>query len=46
FMSKLPGRRIRHDIRNIEDDLNQIQVHTIITLNEQTLLYVKRYWGH
>ncbi|CAF3296056.1 unnamed protein product [Rotaria sp. Silwood2] len=34
FMSKLPGRRIRHDIRNIEDDLNQIQVHTIITLNE------------
>ncbi|CAF1270273.1 unnamed protein product [Adineta steineri] len=34
FMSKLPGRRIRHDIRNIEDDLNQIQVDTIITLNE------------
>ncbi|CAF1438244.1 unnamed protein product [Rotaria magnacalcarata] len=34
YMSKLPGRRIRHDIRNIEDDLNQIQVHTIITLNE------------
>lgn len=34
FMSILPGRRIRHDIRNIQDDLNQIQVHTIITLNE------------
>ncbi|CAF1604546.1 unnamed protein product [Rotaria sp. Silwood1] len=34
FMSKLPGRRIRHDIRNIENDLQQIQVHTIITLNE------------
>ncbi|CAF1908979.1 unnamed protein product [Rotaria magnacalcarata] len=34
YMSKLPGRRIRHDIRNIEDDLTQIQVHTIITLNE------------
>ncbi|CAF1174594.1 unnamed protein product [Rotaria sordida] len=34
YMSKLPGRRIRHDLRNIEDDLNQIQVHTIITLNE------------
>ena len=34
FMSKLPGRRIRHDIRNINNDLNQIQVHTIITLNE------------
>lgn len=33
-MSKLPGRRIRHDIRNIEDDLTQIQAHTIITLNE------------
>ncbi|UJR22772.1 hypothetical protein I4U23_025804 [Adineta vaga] len=34
FMSKLPGRRIRHDIRNIQDDLNQINAHTIITLNE------------
>jgi protein tyrosine phosphatase len=34
FMSQLPGRRIRHDIRNIQDDLNQIQAHTIITLNE------------
>ena len=34
FMSKLPGRRIRHDIRSIKDDLEQIQVHTIITLNE------------
>lgn len=33
-MSKLPGRRIRHDIRNIEDDITQIQAHTIITLNE------------
>ena len=34
FMSKLPGRRIRHDIRNITDDLNQINVDTILTLNE------------
>lgn len=34
LMSKLPGRRIRHDIRSIKDDLEQIQVHTIITLNE------------
>ncbi len=34
FMSKLPGRRIRQDIRNIEEDLNQIQVDTILTLNE------------
>ena len=34
FMSILPGRRIRRDIRSIEDDLNHIQVHTIITLNE------------
>jgi protein-tyrosine phosphatase len=34
FMSILPGRRIRHDIRNIQDDLDQIQVHTILTLNE------------
>ena len=34
FMSILPGRRIRRDIRNIQDDLNHIQVHTIITLNE------------
>ena len=34
-MSILPGRRIRHDIRNIEDDLNQLQqIQTIITLNE------------
>lgn len=33
-MSKLPGRRIRHDIRNIQDDLNQIEAHTILTLNE------------
>ena len=34
FMSKLPGRRIRHDIRKIKDDLEQINVHTIISLNE------------
>jgi len=34
FMSILPGRRIRDDIRCIEDDLNHIQVDTIITLNE------------
>jgi protein tyrosine phosphatase len=33
-MSILPGRRIRNDIRNIQDDLDQIQVHTILTLNE------------
>ncbi|CAF0804841.1 unnamed protein product [Didymodactylos carnosus] len=34
FMSKLPGRRIRSDIRNLSTDLNQIQVDTMITLNE------------
>ena len=34
FMSVLPGRRIRHDIRNIQDDLKHIQVDTILTLNE------------
>jgi protein tyrosine phosphatase len=34
FMSILPGRRIRDDIRNITDDLNQINVDTILTLNE------------
>jgi protein-tyrosine phosphatase len=34
FMSILPGRRIRHDIRQIDDDLNHISVDTIITLNE------------
>jgi protein tyrosine phosphatase len=34
FMSKLPGRRLRHDIRNIHDDLQCIDVHTIVTLNE------------
>jgi protein tyrosine phosphatase len=34
FMSILPGRRIRHDIRNIQDDLSQIEVDTILTLNE------------
>jgi protein-tyrosine phosphatase len=34
FMSKLPGRRIRDDIRNIIDDLNEINVDTILTLNE------------
>jgi len=34
FMSILPGRRIRQDIRNIKDDLNQIEVDTILTLNE------------
>lgn len=33
-MSILPGRRIRHDIRNIQDDLTHIHVDTIITLNE------------
>lgn len=34
FMSILPGRRIRHDIRNIQNDLNQLEVETILTLNE------------
>lgn len=34
FMSKLPGRRIRDDIRNIIDDLKEINVDTILTLNE------------
>lgn len=34
FMSKLPGRRIRNDVRRIEDDLEQIQVDLIVTLNE------------
>ncbi len=34
FMSKLPGRRIRDDIRNIIDDLNEIDVDIILTLNE------------
>ena len=34
FMSKLPGRRIRHDIRNISEDLDQMQVNVIVTLNE------------
>jgi protein tyrosine phosphatase len=33
-MSKLPGRRIRDDIRNIIDDLNEIDVDIILTLNE------------
>lgn len=34
YMSKLPGRRLRHDIRNIQRDLEQIHVDTIISLNE------------
>jgi len=34
FMSKLPGRRIHDDIRNIIDDLNEIHVDIILTLNE------------
>src|ERR1700722_13464803 len=34
FMSKLSGRRIRSDIRRLSIDLNQIQVDTMITLNE------------
>ena len=34
FMSKLPGRRLRHDIRHITDDMNEINVDTILTLNE------------
>lgn len=34
YMSKLPGRRVRHDIRNIHDDLQEISVDTILTLNE------------
>lgn len=34
FLSKLPGRRLRHDIRNLQRDLEQIQVDTVITLNE------------
>jgi protein tyrosine phosphatase len=33
-MSKLPGRRIRTDIRDIIDDLRVINVDTILTLNE------------
>ena len=34
FMSKLPGRRLRHDIRNLQRDLGQIRVDTVISLNE------------
>lgn len=35
FMSILPGRRIRSDIRNIEEDLNELHhIQTMITLNE------------
>jgi protein-tyrosine phosphatase len=40
FMSKLPGRRIRTDIRNIIDDLNEIHVDTILTLNENKELSI------
>lgn len=34
YMSKLPGRRIRDDIRNVHNDLQEISVDTILTLNE------------
>ena len=34
YMSKLPGRRVRDDIRSIHDDLQGIAVDTILTLNE------------
>ena len=34
FMSRLPGRRVRHDIRSISADLAQMHVNAIVTLNE------------
>ena len=34
FMSKLPDRRVHHDIRNILNNLQSIHVNTILTLNE------------
>jgi len=40
FMSKLPGRRIRNDVRNIIDDLKEIHVDTILTLNENKELSI------
>jgi protein tyrosine phosphatase len=34
FMSEFPGKRIYHDRLNIGNDLNRINVDTILTLNE------------
>ncbi|CAF0972019.1 unnamed protein product [Adineta steineri] len=34
FMSYFPGRHTYHDIQNIVNDLNQINVDSILTLNE------------